>query len=384
MVRGIYLDNSTLARPSPHAVSKMMPFLNDFWGTPSAPHYMGNELLPYMTEAYQSIYQLFGAREIDELVITASGAEAINQAIFSAYLDVTLNTGKNQFLTSLADEAPAIMALNRLEKLDCVTQQVRPNKEGKITVDILSKAITPRTAMISLSLANGLTGTINPVQEIAALCQQRGILLHLDVTHVVGKLYFEIADIDAHFVSFNADQFHTPKGCGGLFIKAGTRCKPLIVGGSDQAHLRAGGFSMAWLAALAQASKEALESRDLMCSEVARLRDRLEMNVVAHYPEAIPFFCDQERLPHCTTIAFPGIVNEAMLYRLNRKGLYASIGGGNFQNITQLLEHAGTPSHLAQTAVSFSLSRETTEEEIDHAVAIITESAKHLRNLWRY
>lgn len=360
-----------------------MPFFNDMWGSPSSPNYPGNEVLPAMTEAYKSIYALLGAREIDTFVFTSSGAEAVNQALFSAYFDATLATGKNQFLTSLADEAPAIMAFSRLEQFECVCQQVRPNKEGKVTAELLSKMITPRTALISLSWGNGLTGTCHPIDEIASLCRQRGILLHLDVSHVVGKLYFEIAEIDAHFFSFSADQLHAPKGCGGLFIKAGTACKPLILGGSEQNNLRAGSFSMAHLAALGQAAKEASDSRDLLCTEVARLRDKLEMGIVAHYPEAVPFYCDQERLPHCTTIAFPYIVNEAMLYTLNRKGLYACIGGGNFQQLSQLLSFAGVPEDLAQTAVSFSLSRETTEAEIDLAIEKIVESAKQLRKTWR-
>lgn len=379
MARGIYLDNSTATRPSMHAVSKMMPFYGDLWGAPSSPTYPGNELHPAMTEAYKSIYALFGAKEIDTFVFTSSGTEAVNQAIFSAYFNVGLKEGKNQFLTSLSDEAASLMAFSRLEEFDCICRQVRPNSEGKITAELLSKMITPRTALVSLSWGNGLTGTLHPIDEIAALCRQRGILLHLDVSHVVGKLYFEISEIDAHFFSFGSDQLHAPKGCGGLFVKAGTPCKSLILGGNEQNQLRAGSFSIAHLAALGHASKEAVDGRDLLCTEVARLRDKLEMGVVSHYPEAVPFYCDQERLPHCTTIAFPGIVNEAMLYTLNRKGLYACIGGGNFQQLSQLLTFSGVPESLAKTAVSFSLSRETTEAEIDLAIEKIVECALHLR-----
>ncbi len=384
MVRGIYLDNSTTTRPSLQAVSKMMPYFNELWGAPSAPHRAGNELLPSINESYKSIYQLFGARDIDQFIFTSSGAEAVNQAILSAYLDVTLTTGKNHFLTSLIDEAPSITSFDRLEQLDCVCQQVQPNTHGLITAEILSKSITPRTALISLYYGNGLTGTINPIAEIAALCRQRGILLHLDVTHAVGKIYFNIADIDAHFFSFNGDHIHAPKGSGGLFIKAGTRCRPFIMGGNEQAGLRAGNLNVANLVALGQAAKEAEESRDLLCTEVARLRDKLEAGIVANFHEAIPFYCDQERLPQCTSIAFPGAASEAMLYSLNRKDLFACIGGGSFQQLSQILTFAHVPEALAQTAISFSLSRETHEEEIDRAIILIADSAKQLRKIWRF
>lgn len=382
MSRGIYLDNSTATRPSSHVVSKMMPFYNDLWGAPTSPNYPGNELLPSMAEAYRSIYTLLGAKEIDTFVFTSSGAEAVNQAIFSAYFEVTLKTGKNQFLTSLADEAPAIMTLSRLEAMDCVCQQIRPNKEGIITAESLSKMITPRTALVSLSWGNGLTGTFHSLDEIANLCRQRGILLHLDISHVLGKLYFETSEIDAHYFTFSGDQLHAPRGCGGLLIKAGTPCKPLILGGNEQNFLRAGSFSTAHLAGLGLAAKEAIDSRDLLCTEVARLRDKLEMGIVAHYPEAVPFYCHQERLPHCTTIAFPSIVNEALLYALNRKGVFACIGGGNFQQLSQILTFSEVPETLAQTAISFSLSRETTEIEIELAIEKITTTAKHLRKNW--
>jgi len=381
MPRGIYLDNSMTTRPSMHAVSKMMPFFSDMWGTPSAPHLGGQEILPYITESYKAIYSLLGAREIDDFVFTSSGAEAINQVILSSYFDATVPSGKNQYITSQVDEAPSIMAIGRLEQLGCVGKMVHPDKNGQVTAKILSEAISPRTAMISLSWANGLTGIINPVSDIAKLCQERGILFHLDATHVLGKLYFDLEEVGAHFVSFNGDQLHAPKGTGGLYIKAGTKCSPLILGGIEQGGLRAGSYNVPGLIALGHAAKEAVESRDLLCAEVARLRDKLEMSIVANYPEAVPFYSDQERLPHCTTIAFPGITNEALLYALNRKGLYASIGGGSFQQLGLILAGAGVSEILAHTAISFSLSRETQEEEIVKAVDIIVDAAKRLRRI---
>lgn len=379
MARGIYLDNSTTTRPSDKAVSAMAPFYTSQWGSPAAPHLMGQELYPSIKESWKSIYKLLGAQETDDMVFTSSGAEAVNQAILSAYFDVTLPTGKNHFITSHIDEAPAIMSIGRLERLGCVGKMVSPNASGQITPQILADAITPRTAMISLSWANGLTGVVQPVADIAKLCQERGILLHLDATHVLGKLYFELEETGASFISFNGDNIHAPKGTGALFIKGGTKCSPLLVGGIDQAGHRAGSYSIAGLNALGVAADEALDARDLIGMEVSRLRDKLEMGIVAGYPEAVPFFCRQTRLPNITCIAFPGIANEAMLYTLNRRGLYACIGGGSFQQIGLVLASSGTPEKTANTAISFSLSRETNEDEIERATDIIVETANKLR-----
>lgn len=359
----------------------MMPFFSELWGSPSAPHTGGQEIMPAISNSYRAIYDLLGARDSDDFVYTSSGAEATNQVIMSTYFDRVKQTGKNQFITSHIDEAPAIMAIGRLESLDCVGHMVSPNRSGKITAAIIAEALSPRTVLLSISWANGLTGVVNEVKEIAELCQERGVLLHLDATHVLGKLYIDVSELPVDFVSFNGEQIHAPKGTGGLWIRGGINCSALILGGIEQEGLRGGSYNVPGLIALGQAAKEAVDSRDLLCSEVARLRDKLEMGIVAQYPAAVPFYSDQERLPHCVTIAFPGIANEALLYALNRKGVFASIGGGSFQQIALILTGAGISEALAHTAISFSLSRETHEDEIDRAINIVAEAADKLRRL---
>lgn len=379
MARGIYLDNSLTTRPSEQALAKMMLFYTAQWGLPSAPHKMGQELFPALEDSYKAVYRLIGANENDDFVFTSSGAEAVNQVIQSAYGEITRLTGKNQFITANIDEAPSIMAVNRLEELGCVGKMAKSNPRGFVTPDAVLNEMTPRTALVSLSWANGLTGVINPVGEIASVCQERGVKLHLDATHILGKLYYELNDIGADYISFGGDVLHAPKGTGGLYIKSGIKCRALILGGNEQNGLRAGPFNMPAFAALGQAAKEALDARDLLCTEVARLRDRLETGIAEGFPDAFIAFQKEERLPHCSTIIFPGMANEALLYALNRKNVFASIGGSSFQQIGLILMASGIEESLAHSAISFSLSRETDEEEIDRAVEIVVDCAKKLR-----
>ncbi len=381
MRQGIYLDNSMTTRPSTQAVSKMMPYLTDRWGHPSAPHQKGQELYPALSESYRAIYKMLGAKERDNFVFTSSGAEAINHVIQSIYFDVTRLTGKNQLMTSAADEAPAIMAIGRMELLGCIGKMLPVDKKGHVTAEIVADSITPRTALISLGWANGLTGVIHPVAEIAKICQQRGILLHLDASHILGKLFFDLNEVGASFITFNGDLLHAPKGTGGLWIKEGIKCSPFILGGIEQAGLRAGSYNIPGLIALGLAAEELMDSQDLVCTEVARLRNKLEEGVRQGFPDAHVFFKEEERLPHCSTIGFPGIANEALLFSLNRKGVYASIGGGSFQQIGLILEAAGVPPALAHSSVNFSLSRETNEEEVDSAIEIIVDCAQKLRKI---
>ena len=381
-MNNIYLDNSTITRPSDRAVSKMLPFITeDLWGSPSTPHQMGQRLLPSMEESYKSIYKMLGAKDTDSFILTSSGAEAVNHVIFSTYYDVSRLTGKNHFVTSFIDEAPSIMAIGRLEHYSCVGKMVKANSQGMIRGKDIAETISPRTALVSLSWANGLTGVINQVAEISEVCKERGIIFHLDASHVLGKLFFELEDVGADIISFNGANLHAPQGTGGLYIKEGHKLSSFILGGLEQAGLRAGSINVPGLIALGEASKEAVENRDYMCTEVARLRNKLETGIVKGYPEAVIFFKQQERVPHITAIGFPGISNEAMLFALNRKGVLASIGGGNFQQIGLVLAASGIDETLAQTAVSFSLSRETHEGDIDRAIEIVVETTKKLRKL---
>ena len=315
------------------------------------------------------------------MILTSSGTEAVNHVISSVYRDVTLTTGKNQFLTAKTDEAPAIMAISHLESFGCTGKSIEVNTQGIITPQAVADALSPKTALVSLSWANGLTGVIQPVAEIAALCRERGVRFHLEATHVVGKLLYDLEEIAPDYLSFNGDQLHGPRGTGILYIKEGIRSSSFLFGSADQGGMRAGAINMAGLAGLAVAAQEALNNRDLLGTETARLRNHLEKEILKGFPEAIVSFDHQERLPHCTTLIFPGVANEALLFLLNRRGVCPSIGGGNFQQLALLLSSSGIDPKSSHQAISFSLSRDTTEEEIDRAASIIIESAQALKKL---
>lgn len=381
MNRKIYLDNSTTTRVSEKTVSKMLPFFHEKWGIPSSPHLVGQEVIPDVEESLKSIYHLIGAKETDRFVFTSSGAEAVNHVFQSVYHDVTRLTGKNQFVASNIDEAPAMMSIGKLEEWTCVGKMAKANTVGQVTPEAIQEMITSRTALVSLSWANGLTGVVNPIADIAKLCQEKGVLFHVDATHVLGKLFYQLEEIKPSFFTFNGDHLHAPKGTGGLHIKDGVKCSSFIVGGMDQGGLRAGSLNVPALIGLGAAAKEAMDARDLLCTEVARLRNLFESEILDQIKDSQVFFQDQERLPHISAIAFTGIANEALLYALNRKGVYASIGGGNFQQIGLILMASGIQETLAHSALSFSFSRETTEDEVMHAVGVIKECVGKLRRL---
>lgn len=371
-MKGIYLDNSMTTRPSPRTISGMLPFYSDYWGNPMSPHMGGHELSGPIEQAYKAIYRLLGAKESDTVIFTSSGAEAVNHVFQIAHHEITRRHGKHHYIVSANDDAPALMCVSRLEELGCIGTMLEPNRQGIIPINAIREAITPQTALLSLSWGNGMLGSIQPVQEIAELCREKGVMLHLEASHILGKLYFDYDAIGAQYMTFGGDLFHAPKGTGGVFIRQGAPRASLIVGGLEQGGLRAGTLNVPGLIALGEAAREADDQRDYLCTEIARLRNKFEDELLAACPQAQLLFKNQERLPHISVAAFPGIVNETFLYLLNRKKVYASIGGGSFQQLTLLVQACGIPQHIAQCALSFSLSRDTSDDDVDTAVEIIT------------
>lgn len=377
----VYLDNSSTSRPSAEAISKMLTFHTEKWGVPTQPHQMGQEVSGPLAESLKSIYQLLGAKDQDTVLMTSSGAEAMNQAIFSTYQEVSMPLGKNHFISTALDEAPSMMSMHRLEFFGCSTTQLKPNHQGIITPKSVIEAITPRTALLSIPWASGLSGVVQPIAEIADICKMRGIRLLVDATHALGKVFFELKEMHIDLLSFNGDQLHAPKGTGGLYIREGVSMVPLILGGMEQQGLRGGGVNIPGLVALGVAAKQSLEARDYLCTEIARIRMHFENEVMRRIPSAKILFAYEERVPHITAIGFPGVINEALLFALNRRGIFASMGGGSQQQLTYFLKSCGVESALAMSALSFSLSRETTEDEVERAAAALEVSLMRLKKL---
>jgi cysteine desulfurase len=333
-----------------------------------------------MREAYLAFYAFAGAKKEDHFIFTSSGAEAVNHAVFAAYLDITRRTGKNHFLCSSLDEAPTIMAMGRLQELGCLFQMVPACGEGRITSKAVAEMITPRTAMLSVSWANGLTGVIQPLGEIAELCQQRGILFHVEATHVLGKGDFAFDECGADLLTFNGPY----GGMGGMFIRAGLELAPLILGGGEQGQMRAGSFSVPALLECAKWAKEERSFSDHYCMEISRLRAIFEELVSVKKARAKILFQGQERIPHITSFLFPGVASDALFYALGQKGVHATFGGNHLQHFVHILKACGVKGSDSHCGLSFAFSPSITEAEIEKGAAIVVETAQQLQKYSEY
>jgi cysteine desulfurase len=377
----IYLDHHSATRPCEPALDRMRPYLEEHWGASFAPHRMGQELIASLDVRYQMIYDVVGADWKESFVFTSSGAEAINQVLWSVFLELSRKEGKCHFITSCMEDAPTMQMLKRLEELGCYVKIAPVDAQGKIEVAKLAEMINPRTAMISTTLAHGLTGVIQPIEEMAQLAKEKKVLLHVDTSYAMGKYYFSWADLGADYLTFSGDRMHALKSSGGLFAKAEAPLVPLILGGSEQAGLRGGAFDIPSFMALSAAAQQASLYLDAMSLEVARIRDCFEADLQAEIPEIKILFQETLRLPNTSVVIFPRVHHEALLYFLNRKGVYATAGGPYCQHLSRILIQLGFSEEEAQSAVSFSLSRMNTQEEMARAVKIIAEAVRSLQTL---
>lgn len=335
------------------------------------------ELSHLTLKALDHLYRAVDADDEDHFVFTSSQAEAINHILFATFIDVIQKTGKNHFITSTIDEAPQIMGMSRMQEMGALFDMVPVNQEGIVTVENLIQTITPRTVLLSLSYANALTGVLQPIEELGKLCRERGILFHVDVSHVIGKKKISFKKSSIDFLTFNGELTHGPTS-GALFIKKEHQISPFIVGGTEQAGLRGGNYPIPSFFALAKACELMQEDADFVTIELARLRDLFEKTLLQQIPEAKILFRSSLRVPHITLVEFPKVSSDALLYFLNKKKVFASMGGGSFQKMVHVLKASQISS---PSCVSFSFTKFTTEQEIFEGCKLISETYHHLKKV---
>ncbi|MBM3183793.1 MAG: aminotransferase class V-fold PLP-dependent enzyme, partial [Chlamydiae bacterium] len=233
----------------------------------------------------------------------------------------------------------------------------------------LKELITPRTALISISIAHGLTGVIQPFEEIGEIAKEKGILLHLDASYALGKIDVNFAKLNADYLTFSGEILHSVIGSGGLFAKKGAPLFPYIFGKN---------LDVPSLAALNAAALMASLSFDMVGLETARLRSFFEEQVCKEIQDAHVLFKDAPRLPNTSVITFAKVHAEALEYYIKRKGLHPNKGGNYAQHLHRLLASSQIEG---EGALSFSLSRMTTEKEIVKAVSILKDSIAMLRKV---
>ncbi len=380
----IYLDNNATTRVDPLVVEAMLPYFTEQFGNPSSLHSFGNRVGLALKKARMQVQALLGAAHDTEVIFTSCGTESDSTAIMSA---LRAQPERREIITTVV-EHPAILALcEHLEKEGYVVHRLKVDGKGRLDLDEYRGLLSERVAIVSVMWANNETGTYFPVKEMAELAHAAGVMFHTDAVQAVGKIPLELADSKIDMLSASGHKLHAPKGIGVLYLRRGSRFRPLLRGGHQERGRRAGTENSAAIVALGQAAEMALASMEHENTEVRRLRDKLEAGVLARVTHAFVTGDPDNRLPNTANIAFEYIEGEAILLLLNKFGIAASSGSactsGSLEP-SHVMRAMGIPYTAAHGTVRFSLSRYTTEAEIDRVIEVVPQVVAQLRKLSPY
>ena len=377
----VYLDNNATTIVDPKVFAEMEPYFCQMYGNPNSLHEFGSESHPALRKAMDQLYAGINARDDDDIVITSCATESNNWVIKSIYNDYILNGDKDHIITSEVEHPAVGASCKFLEGLGVKVTYLPVNTDGVINVEDLKNAITDKTALVSIMWANNETGMIFPVEEIGAICKERGVLFHTDAVQAIGKIPVDVKKANVDFLSFSAHKFHGPKGMGALYIKGGQQLTPFFHGGEHMGGRRSGTLNVAGIVGMGKAMELAVEALDFEKNNVRRLRDKLE-DALLQIPETMVVGTKEQRVPNTILISVKGIEGEAMLWDLNQSGIGASTGSACASEALEsnpVMEAIGAEADLAHTALRLSLSRFTTEAEIDFAIEVIQKAVVRLR-----
>jgi cysteine desulfurase len=261
---------------------------------------------------------------------------------------------------------------------------VNVGQDGVVLLEELIDAIDEQTILISIMLANNETGTVQPVAEIGRLARQRGILFHTDAVQGVGKTRVDIEQLNVDLLSLSAHKFHGPKGIGALFVRDGVELEPLILGGSHERSRRGGTQNVPAIVGLGTACDVAGKYLEAFDSEVGRLRDKLESGILERVPAATVNGSTTLRLPHVSNISFRDTHGESLLISLDIQGVAVSTGAACASGSispSHVLTAMGLPEDRVTGAIRFSLSRMTSEEEIEQLLEILPGVVSRMREI---
>ena len=374
----IYLDYNSTTPLLPEVWEAMQPFFVTRWGNPSSAYRFGAQLKAEIDRAHEAVAALVGA-EADEVVFTSCATESNNAAMNAA---LTAHPNKRHIITSAVEHSAVLNFCKAAEKRGYRVTYLGVNADGLCDLAELAEAIKDDAALVSLMWANNETGVLSPVDEIAKVCREKGVLFHCDAVQAVGKISVEANTIPADYLTISAHKLYGPKGIGALCIRNGAPFEPMVIGGHQEAGRRGGTENVGLIVGFGVATDLAKRKLTERAAQVGPLRDELESEILNAIPGSRVNGNLTLRIPNTTNIGFDGIDSDAMVAFLDGQGVCVSSGSACMAN-------ALTPSHVvlamtqsvakAKQAIRFSLSHRTTAKEIAEAVERVKNGAELLR-----
>jgi len=377
-MRRIYFDNNATTPVLPAVFEAMRPFFDEQFGNASSIHYHGQQTRAAVEEARERVSKLLGCHP-SEVIFTSGGTEADNLAITG------LVKPGDHIITSTIEHHAVLLTCQNLEKNGCEVTYVPVDGKSLIDPGDIRRAIRPNTKLISVMMANNETGVLQPVEEIGKIAAETGIYFHTDAVQAAAKVAIDVAKIGCHALSISGHKIHAPQGVGAMYLKKGTKLRPLVYGGGQERTLRAGTENAPGIVGLGKAAQIAKESLDRGDDKkMAGMRDRLQQGILGQVDEAGVNGDGALRVPNTTNIFFDHIEGESLVIALDLKGLAVSGGAACSSGAVEpshVLAAMGLRHDRARASIRFSLGKQTTEEEIDAALTLIPDAINRLRSL---
>lgn len=366
-MKTIYLDNNATTRVADEALEAMLPYFKELYGNPSSIHHFGSQIAKKLDEARQRVADFLGCR-ITEVIFTSGGTESNNMAIKGV---LAAHPKKKHVITTEVEHQAVLNPVMICERQGYEVTRVPVDSQGRLEIEDISDAIGEDTALVSVMAANNETGVVFPWQDVAKLCAERGVTFHCDGVQAAGKMPLNLNESQVDLFSVSGHKLHAPKGIGCLYVRRGLKFRSMIHGGHQEGGRRAGTENVPAVIGLGRACELLAATLQADSGRVRWLRDRLERGIIEAIPGARINGEGAERLPNTTSIRFEGCESEAVLIALDEAGICASPGSactsGSVEPSHVLLAMALTAEEAA-SAVRFSLSRYTSEAEINHVL----------------
>jgi cysteine desulfurase len=374
----IYLDNNATTQLDPAVIEEMLPFLTKYYGNPSSGYGFAAKARKAINLARERVAALLGC-EPKEIVFTSGGTESNNAAINAARQPETRG---EHVITSAVEHSAVLRPCQDLAKRGCDVTFLRVDRHGNLDLGELETAIRPKTVLVSIMWANNETGVIFPIEKIAEICREKGVLFHTDAVQATGKIPMGLRDTAINFLSLSAHKFHGPKGVGALYIRGATRFSPLISGGGQENGRRGGTENVASIVGLGKAAELALKYLTEGKCNIRHMRDRFEKSVLATISGTSVNGEDAARLSNTSSLSFEGIESPSALLLLDRQGICCSAGSAcrtGSQEASHVLQAMNPSADGARRSLRFSLGRFNTDAEIDRAIEVVPKVIEKLR-----
>lgn len=377
----IYADNAATTALSPEVLQDMMPYLTTVYGNPSSMYSIGSEAQKAVELARVDVAEAINALP-REIFFTSGGSESDNWAIKGVARALKAK-GKNHIIISAFEHHAVLHTCDALKKEGFEITLLDVHSDGLVRPEELEAAIKDTTALVSIMYANNEIGTIQPIEELGAVCRRHGVLFHTDAVQAMGNVPIDVKKQNIDLLSMTAHKLHGPKGCGALYIRQGVRPQILIDGGAQERGMRAGTENVAGIVGLASAVKRAKATMEQRTEKLTRLRNRL-IDSLSKIERSRLNGDREKRLPGNINMCFEGIEGEALLLRLDLMGICASSGSActsGSLDPSHVLLAIGLPHEIAHGSLRLSFSDETTEEDIDYIAKCVPQVVNTLRSM---